>query len=96
MSEYRLTPAARRDLSSIWDFTEERWDARQAEVYIVEVREAIERIAADPGRGHRIDELRSGYRRYAVGSHLIFYVERGRSIDVVRILHQRMDPTRHL
>ena len=25
MSRYRLTPAAQRDLSSIWDYTEERW-----------------------------------------------------------------------
>lgn len=96
MSGYRLTPAARRDLSSIWDFTEERWSVRQAEVYVTEVRAAIERIAADPVRGRRCDEIREGYRRYAIGSHLIFYVESVAGVDVIRILHQRMDPTRHL
>lgn len=69
---------------------------RQAEVYVVEIQEAIERVAQDPKRGHSCEEIRRGYKRYAVGSHLIFYVERDGSIDVVRILHQRMDPTRHL
>lgn len=96
MKAYRLTPAAQRDLSQIWDFTEERWDADQAETYVDEVRAAVERIAADPARGRICDEIREGYRRYGIGSHLVFYVETTDSVDIVRILHQRMDPTRHL
>lgn len=93
---YRLTPAAQSDLSSIWDFTRDRWDMRQAEVYVIEIRDAIERIATDPDRGRSCDEIRLGYRGYPVGSHLLFYIARDGVIDVVRILHQRMDPTLHL
>ncbi len=96
MSGYRLTPAAQRDLSSIWDFTQEHWDARQAETSVVEIRSAIERIADNPGRGRVCDEIRGGYRRYSIGSHVLFYVESTGGVDVIRILHQRMDPTRHL
>ena len=96
MKPYRLTPAAQRDLSEIWDFTEERWDAGQAEKYIAEIRAAIERVAADPARGRACDEIRQGYRRYGIGSHLLFFVETDDSVDIVRVLHQRMDPTRHL
>lgn len=96
MKPYRLTPAAQRDLSEIWDFTEDRWDAGQALKYITEIRAAIERVAADPGRGRACDEIREGYRRYGIESHLVFYVETVDSVDVTRILHQRMDPTRHL
>ncbi|UNX53842.1 type II toxin-antitoxin system RelE/ParE family toxin [Georgenia sp. TF02-10] len=96
MSLYRLTPAAQRDLSSIWDFTEERWDVRQAETYVAEIRAAIERVADDPGRGRACEEIREGYRRYGIGSHMLFYVENADGVDVIRILHQRMDPTRHL
>ncbi|MEV8215127.1 type II toxin-antitoxin system RelE/ParE family toxin [Leifsonia sp. NPDC077715] len=92
---YRLTPAAQRDLSLIWDYTEDRWDALQAETYITEVRAAIERIADDPRRCHPCDEIRPGYRRYGIGSHLVFYFPRESGVDVIRILHQRMDPTRH-
>lgn len=96
MNRYRLTPAAQRDLSSIWDFTEERWDIRPAEAYIAEIRAAIERVADDPRRGRTCDEIRKGYRRYGIGSHLLFYVESAEGVDVVRILHQRIDPARHL
>lgn len=96
MNDYRLTPAAQRDLSAIWDFSAERWDLGQAEIYLTEIRDAIERVAAQPDRGRRCDEVRDGYRRYAVGSHLIFYREREAGVDVIRVLHQRMDPTRHL
>lgn len=96
MSFYRLTPAAQRDLSSIWDLTHDRWDVRQAETYVNEIRAAIERIADDPGRGRACDEIREGYRRYSIGSHLVFYLVTTEGVDVIRILHQRMDPTRHL
>lgn len=96
MTRFRLSPAAQRDLSQIWDFTEERWDAHQAETYVGEIRAAIERVADDPTRGRACDDLREGYRRYGIGRHLLFFVERTHGIDVIRILHQRMDPTRHL
>ncbi len=96
MSNYRLSPAAQRDLHDIWDYTSETWDATQAEIYTIEIRDAIERIAAQPARGRAVDQLRPGYRRYAVERHVIFYVERHDAIEVIRILHQRMDPTRHV
>lgn len=96
MKQYRFTPAAQRDLASIWDFTEERWDRHQAVRYIREIEAAVERIAEDPGRGRARDEIRAGYRSFAVGSHIIFYLRRVRHIEVVRILHQRMDVDRHI
>ena len=96
MKHYRLTPAAQQDLSSIWDFTREHWDENQAEIYVSELRVAIERIAADPQRGRACDDIREGYLRYSIGSHLVFSIVRTDSVDVIRILHQRMDPTRHI
>jgi toxin ParE1/3/4 len=94
---YRLTPAAQRDLSSIWDYTAERWNLAQAETYANEIRAALERIADDPRRGRPCDEIRESYLRYGIGSHLLFYRENvDGGVDVIRILHQRMDPTRHL
>ncbi|MGO1545148.1 MAG: type II toxin-antitoxin system RelE/ParE family toxin [Gulosibacter sp.] len=94
MSIVRFTPAARHDLSSIWDYTAERWDVSQADTYIGELQAAIERVAEQPERGQACDEIREGYRRYAVGSHLVFYVTSELGVDVIRILHQRMDPSR--
>ncbi len=96
MTSYRLTPAAQLDLSEIWDYTAQHWDLRQAETYIDEIRAAIERVAEDPDRGRSCDDIRKGYRRYGIGSHILFYAARPDGVDVIRILHQHMDPTRHL
>ena len=96
MSRYRLTPAAQRDLSLIWDYSQERWDVHQAETYTLEIKAAIERIADDPRRGRSCEEIRAGYRRYGIGSHVLFYLTTAAGIDIIRILHQRMDSTRHL
>ncbi|MGL5867343.1 MAG: type II toxin-antitoxin system RelE/ParE family toxin [Dermatophilaceae bacterium] len=75
--------------------TQQRWDTAQAETYLSEIEIAIEHTAADPARGRPCDEVRPGYRRYAIGSHLVYYRATPDSVDVIRILHQRMDPTRH-
>nr|WP_229264226.1 type II toxin-antitoxin system RelE/ParE family toxin [Duganella sp. 1411] len=34
VAEYRLTPAAERDLESIWIYTSQRWSIDQADRYI--------------------------------------------------------------
>jgi toxin ParE1/3/4 len=96
MTLYRLTPAAQRDLSDIWDYTEQQWGVVQAEAYVEDIRSAVERVAAHPERGRARDEVREGYRSFAVGRHAIFYIARDRGVDVIRILHQRMDVGRHL
>jgi toxin ParE1/3/4 len=53
-------------------------------------------VAADPHRGRCCDEIRPGYRKYPAGSHVLFYRLLPDGIDIVRILHRRMDFERHL
>lgn len=97
MSRYLLSPAAQQDLREIWDYTCERWDADQAERYLRELQSAIERAAGNPRIGRACDEIRPGYYKLAAGSHTLFYrVIADELIDVVRVLHQRMDVDRHL
>jgi len=60
------------------------------------VRE-LQRAAGNPRIGRACDEIRPGYRKLAAGSHMLFYrVSVEGVIDVVRVLHQRMDVDRHL
>jgi toxin ParE1/3/4 len=97
VSQYLLSPAAQADLEQIWDYARGRWGVDQAEEYLRELQRAIERAAANPRIGRACDEIRPGYRKLAAGSHTLFYrVTAGAVIDVVRVLHQRMDVDRHL
>ena len=97
MTRYVLSPAARADLEQIWDYTCQRWDHDQAEEYVREIQRAIERVVDNPMIGRSCDEVRPGYRKHTVGSHTLYYrIASVDVIDVVRILHQRMDVDRHL
>ena len=92
-----LSPAAPADLGDIWDYTCERWGESQAENYVRDIQRAIDRVAHNPLIGRSLDEVREGYRRHAVGSHTLYYrISRPDLIDVVRILHKRMDVDQHL
>lgn len=97
MNRYLLSPAAQADLEQIWDYTRDRWGADQAEQYLRELQRAVEGVAANPQIGRQCDEIRPGYRKVAAGSHTLFYrVNADDVVDVIRVLHQRMDVDRHL
>jgi toxin ParE1/3/4 len=53
-------------------------------------------VAEAPHSGQHCDEVRPGYLKRQAGSHVLFYRLDGQTVDVVRILHQRMDFGRHL
>ncbi|KAB7785911.1 type II toxin-antitoxin system RelE/ParE family toxin [Methylorubrum populi] len=93
----RLSPRARTDLSRIWDDSAERWGADQADHYVRLLAGGFDRLAEGSARGRRADAIRKGYFRLSVGSHVLFY-RRGAEggIEIIRILHQRMDFKRHL
>lgn len=92
----KFSPRARQDIEEIWDYTVEHWGQRQAEIYLRLIRTAAEAIASDPKRGRTCDDVRPGYRRYEVGSHVLFYRMATKHVIVIRILHQRMDVERHI
>lgn len=95
-ARYLLSPAARADLEQIWDYAEERWGVDQAEEYVRELRYVIERVAANPRIGRTCDDTRHGYRKVSASSHMLFYRLTAEGVvDVVRVLHQRMDTERH-
>jgi toxin ParE1/3/4 len=97
VSRFVLSPAAQADLSDIWDYSVKNWGRVQAERYVLGIRDACQALADGSRTGRAVDAIRRGYRRLAVGSHLLFYrVGPAGVIEVVRILHRRMDIAAHL
>jgi len=48
-------------------------------------------FAEHPNLGKPRPEIRDGYYSYLPGSHVVFYLVRQGGIDIIGILHQRMD-----
>jgi toxin ParE1/3/4 len=91
-----LKPRAHADLDEIWNYTADRWGLEQAETYIRQLWKDIQTVADNPSLGQECAEVRPGYRKYPSGSHVLFYRLTDDGIDVVRILHERMDYERDI
>ena len=92
---YRLSPLAEADLENIWDYTVETWSVDQAEIYHTSFVTTFEELARGTKMG-RVSDVRDGYFKYAVGLHMIYFKQTDSGIDVIRVLHQKMDVSRHL
>ena len=92
----RFSPKAKADLDQIWDHSLKEWGPERAEAYIHAIRSIINLIDQFPAMAKNAENIRPGLLKYAVGSHVLFLRMANRSIDVVRVLHQRMDYPRHL
>ncbi|HEY4211777.1 MAG TPA: type II toxin-antitoxin system RelE/ParE family toxin [Steroidobacteraceae bacterium] len=93
---FALRPRAHADLDEIWEYTADRWGLKQAETYARLLWKDVQAVADKPSMGRECDEVRAGYRQYPSGSHVLFYRLADDGIEVVRILHERMDYTRHI
>src|SRR5215813_11856128 len=101
----RLGAAAEVDFANILTWTTENFGARQSRVYRDTLVQAIGELADGPdvvGSKAR-DEIMAGLRTLHVagrgrrGSHFLMYRAAPNStIEIVRILHDRMDLRRHV
>ena len=91
--KYELSKEASRDLENIWLYTYKTWSEEQADRYYNLLLDEIEFVAEKPQSGKDQGHIREGYFRTRVKSHYIFYRInlRKNQIEIVRILHQRMD-----
>ena len=96
MAGFRLTKAARRDLVEIARYTLERWGDEQRVRYLTQLDARFRWLAKHPKLGLASDEIKPGYWRCHEGRHVIFYRVVTKSVEIVRILHDRMLPKRHL
>jgi toxin ParE1/3/4 len=101
----RLGAAAEVDFANILRWTAENFGARQSRVYRDILVQTIGELADGPnvaGSAAR-DEIMAGLRTLHVArggsrsSHFLMYrVRQNRTIEIVRILHDRMDLQRHV
>jgi toxin ParE1/3/4 len=94
--EIRLSPKAQADVDAIYDYTDSQWGWRQAEEYVAELRRALASLTQPLHAASPAKSIRKGYFVLRCGSHNVFFRKTPDAILIIRILHQRMDPRRHL
>jgi toxin ParE1/3/4 len=91
-----ISRKAQQDLRSIYLYTLERFGEPQARRYLEAIDAKISLVAENPSFGAEYFVVRDGLRRYDCEAHAIYYEAKADDILVLRILHGRMDPGRHL
>jgi len=91
MSAYRLSPEAAKDILLIREYTQKKWGSSQAVKYINEIENKCKELSENPQLGRERPEIKLGYRSINEGKHIIFYRCSHSDIDILRVLHTRMD-----
>ena len=92
MSEYVISEKAVEDINNIWIYTAENWSVAQADRYYNLIFDEIEFIANNFDMARDFGKIRKSYKCSKVKSHLIFFKKNKiNEIEVVRVLHERMD-----
>lgn len=97
MPSFSLTNKAIADILNIGRYTEKHWGQVQRDKYLSLLDESFNSLAQNPTQGRDCSDIKTGYRKKNVGSHVIFYRQiTDDKIQIVRVLHWRMDYSSHL
>ena len=90
-AKYRISATAIKDLEGIWKYTFTNWSKDQADRYHNLLMNEIEFVAENRTSGKSMDQIKEGYLVTYVKSHMIFFKRNEEIVEVIRILHQKMD-----
>ena len=94
--KFRLTRPALRDLAEIGRYTREQWGEEQARRYGITIAARLKWLCRNQPLWHERLELETSIFSYPQQSHMVVFRQCSIGIEVLRILHRRMDPARHL
>jgi addiction module RelE/StbE family toxin len=91
MRRINYSSDAKRDIASIWVYiAADSFDA--ADRVEDEIESEVQKLADQPGMGHRRPDLRNpDYRAWSVYSYLIIYRYDEHTLTVVRVIHGARD-----
>ncbi len=96
MSKYILSWEAQSSLKEIQIYSAKTFGKERTKQYLASIRKRMKVLSENPSRGIVREDLKVGYHSDFIGSHTIYYRIQSTHIDVIDVLHQSMDPTKHI
>ena len=96
---YRLSVRAEADLAEIWVYSAEQWNLEQADRYIDALLSRFDWLRDNPQLWKPRPDITEGLYSFPQQSHVIYFRAWGDPpglIEIVRVLHGRMEPARHV
>ena len=95
MSKFHITPRAARDLAGIARWSLDRWGAARMETYMCGLDDRFRWLSQHPLSGRTRHDIAPGYRCFAEGLHLVFYIVQEDAIAIIGVPQQAMDVGGH-
>ena len=97
MNSFELTIKAKADLKNIAQYSDRKWGKSKRNNYIKQLDDCFHLLAEKPNLGFKIDFIHKGYMKFPQNSHMIFFKQITNSrIQIIRILHHKMDVKIHI
>ena len=97
MSRYFFTRKALEYLTGIWNYTFNHWSENQADTYYSNFSEICHELAEKQHLDKNYKLVRNDLFGFKAGRHIIFYRTISENeIEIVRILHEKMDLKRYI
>ena len=85
-----------RGFRNITDYTAQMWGAKQAKVYLKDIRDKVNQIANGEAIVQVLHIPRPGMLKVRVNRHLIIFESTDDTVRIIRILHDSMNIPQHL
>ena len=91
-----IAPAAKNDLKEVYQYGLRQWGKAQSEGYLSTTKSQFWLLTQQSLMGIERPELLPDMRSLPIESHILFYRVTANRVEIVRVLHGRQDPHRHL
>lgn len=91
-----IASAAKIDLKDIYQYGLRQWGKVQSDRYLENIKDQLWSLREQPLIGVDRSELLPDVRSLPIESHTLFYRVTTDRVEIIRVLHGRQDPQRHL
>lgn len=91
MTRFFVTRKAASDLKEIGRYSRETWGKRQSDLYMRQLAARFQWIGDNPNAGRNWPDLHDNILSFPEGEHLVFYRKKADAVEILRVLHKRMD-----
>ena len=90
-----ISEDAKTDIKGIYIYSYQNYGERKADEYVDELNTMLNELPNSFSTSN-YGFVRAGLKRSNYKSHAVYHRAEGSDIVVLRVLHQRMDPARHI
>lgn len=91
-----IASAAKIDLKDIYQYGLRQWGQVQSDRYLENIKDQLWSLREQPLIGVDRSELLPDVRSLPIASHTLLYRATTDRLEIIRVLHGRQDPQRHL